>query len=808
MDTGKLSGSSFLPAVICEKEKGTGRNIYRIQGSEKTVLFDAGDVPEYMISDVDILVVNSCYPAQMEYIRSVITHNHDVLLAGSADTLSFVQEYLGGEITKHIIRLRETMDIGGVQLQFMPVANIGRSRHQDRSWKKTYRFLHMPNWQWIDSIAVIAEDSSGKALLSGQFFSSTEAGSRKIYFHDRIRPFHEYAAKALKIYSEADLDIILPEHGDMLTADEAIREYSGYLKEYSAGSDRKEKIVAIPYVSEFGYTRQLAETAASGAESVENVKAHVFDLRSMDIRAAVEAIESADGVAVGTPTIENDAAAEVLQVMAAISVSAAADKPAAAFGSYSYREAGVTNVMARMQQLGMLTVEYGLPIRFRPGEKDLEAAYRYGKYFAECTAAGRILPLKTAQKDQEKEPVHTDRRFIVIGNGAAGITAAEELRKLDTGCSIEIISREKNGTYNRQILTKCMLRKIPDRNMILYGEEWYRQRDINVSLGREVISIDPDMKQITLDGGEIRRYDRLIIASGAEPVRADVPGRELDGIFCIHDLTEADRIRGYIETNKIKEAVVIGGGIMGLETAEDLKREGMHITIVESGPHLMMKQLDRVSGSLVAGSLEKQGVRVMLDTVVSGFEGSGGRVEKIRLQDGSCIDAQLVIQCMGIRENSGLAETLTHSGLQGITVNERMETGISDVYACGDCAVYNGENFGLWSQAVEMAIAAARNAADTSGLTGRNAPGKYRQILPSVTFTGFDMSFFAAGDNGKREGIIYQTKETYDPQDGKYRKLFFRERQLCGFILFGDVDLTTDLIDACAAGTLFDDISL
>ena len=807
MDTGKLSGGRFLSAVTCEKERGTGRNIYRIQGSEKTVLFDAGDVPEYMLSDVDILVVNSCYPAQMEYIHSVITNNHDVLLAGSADTLSFVQEYLGGEITKHIIRLRETMDIGGVQLQFMPVANIGRSRHQDRSWKKTYRFLHMPNWQWIDSIAVIAEDSSGKALLSGQFFSSGEDGSRKIYFHDRIRPFHEYAAKALKVYSEADLDIILPEHGDMLNADEAIREYSGYLKEYSTGSDRKEKTVAIPYVSEFGYTRQLAETAASGVESVENVKAHVFDLRSMDIRSAVEAIESADGVAVGTPTIENDAAAEVLQIMAALSVSAAADKPAAAFGSYSYREAGVTNVMARMQQLGMMTVEYGLPIRFRPEEKDLEAAYRYGKYFAECTAAGRILPLKTAQKTQEKEPAHTDRRFIVIGNGAAGITAAEELRKLDTGCCIEIISREKTGTYNRQILTKCMLRKIPDRNMILYGEEWYRQRDINVSLGREVVSIDPDRKQIMLDGGETRRYDRLIIASGAEPVRAEVPGRELDGIFCIHDLTEADRIRGYIETNEIKEAVVIGGGIMGLETVGDLKQGGMDITIVESGPHLMMKQLDRVAGSLVAERLEKQGVRVMLESTVSGFEGSD-RVEKIRLQDGSCIDAQLVIQCMGIRENSGLAEILTHSGLQGITVNERMETGISDVYACGDCAVYNGENFGLWPQAVEMAIAAARNAADTSGMTGRNAPGKYRQILPSVTFTGFDMSFFAAGDNGKREGISYQTKETYDPQDGKYRKLFFRERQLCGFILFGDVDLTTELIDACAAGTSFDDISL
>lgn len=808
MDIKKISKGRLSSAVICEKEKGTGRNIYRIQGSEKTVLFDAGNVPEYMISDVDILVVNNCYPAQMEYIHGVIKHNHNVILAGSADTLSFVQEYLGGEIRKHIIRLRKTMDIGGMQLQFMPVANIGRSRHQDRSWNKTYRFLHMPNWQWIDSIAVIAEDSCGKVLFSGQLFSGGEDCSLKEYFHDRIRPFREYAVKALEVYSEADLDMILPEYGDMLTADEAIREYHEYLREYSSDHDRKEKIMAIPYVSEFGYTRQLAEKVASGAESVDHVKARVLDLRSMDIRTAVEAVETADSVAVGTPTIENDTDTEVLQVMAALSVSAVSDKPAAAFGSYSYQEAGITNVMARMQQLGMKTVEYGLPIRFRPEEKDLDAAYRYGKYFAECTAAGRILPVKTAQTPQNNEPMHTDRRFIVIGNGVSGITAAEELRKLDTGCSIEIISREKTSTYNRQMLTKCMLHKIPDRNMILYGEEWYKKRDIKVSLGREAVSIDPDRKQITLDGGETRRYDKLIIASGAEPVRADVPGRELDGIFCIHDLAEADRIRGYIESNEIKEAVVIGGGIMGLETAEDLKRSGMNITIMESGPHLMMKQLDEISADLVAGRLEKQGVRVMPESTVSSFEGSSGKVEKVRLQSEKCLDAQLVIQCMGIRENSGLAESLTHSGSQGIAVNERMETGIPDIYACGDCAVYNDENFGLWPQAVEMALAAARNAADTSVLTGCRTTGAYRQILPSVTFTGFDMSFFAAGDSGKREGILYQTKETYDPQDGKYRKLFFRERQLCGFILYGDVDLTTELIDACAAGTSFDDISL
>lgn len=795
--------------VVCEKDRTTGKNIYRIQGSSRTVLFDAGDIPEYMMADVDMLIVNNCYPENMRNIRRMISNDPEIILAGTAVTLNFTEEFLGTGIKKHIIRRRETLDLGGLELELLPVPNINRSRHQDRTWRKAYRFLQMPNWQWIDSTAAVVQEPDGKRMLvSGQFFSSREDCSRQEYFMQRIRPFRDHALKTLKMYSNVNADIILPEQGEAMDSEEVIREYEQLLPDPGTAESSKVRNIVIAYVSEFGYTEQLAGKIASGAGSVPDISVRTMDLSNADTASVITAIEKADGVLIGTPTIENDASREVLMLLAQLTVSGASGKMASAFGSYSYGEAGVSNVLDRMGQLGMITEPSGFTVRFRPDENELQEAYRYGMYFAECTAAGEILPMETEEEKAQTVPVQTGRKFIIIGNGAAGVTAAEEIRKRDTGCSIEMISRENTGTYNRQILTKCMLSSIPERNMLLYSDDWYDDRNITVTLGRNVISIDPVNRQIMMDNGENRSYDKLIIASGAEPVRADVPGRELDGIFCIHDLAEADRIRGYIESNEIKEAVVIGGGIMGLETAEDLKRSGMNITIMESGPHLMMKQLDEISADLVAGRLEKQGVRVMPESTVSSFEGSSGKVEKVRLQSEKCLDAQLVIQCMGIRENSGLAESLTHSGSQGIAVNERMETGIPDIYACGDCAVYNGENFGLWPQAVEMALAAARNAADTSGLTGCRTTGAYRQILPSVTFTGFDMSFFAAGDSGKREGILYQTKETYDPQDGKYRKLFFRERQLCGFILYGDVDLTTELIDACAAGTSFDDISL
>ena len=818
----QLKAGIAAAGITCGRDRRTGTNIYRIQGDDRTVMFDAADVPGRFTDGVDMLVLNNCSPDRMEYIGRIIEANPDIVLAGTAVTLNFAEEFLGFRISKRIIRHRERMDIGGRIIELIPVPNVNRSRHQDRTWKKSYRFLQMPNWQWIDSICIIVSSSgsasgsisgSGRILISGQLFSSRDGQSREDYFRQKLRPFIPQVSKTIKLLEKEEITAILPESGEILDFATGMNLYSRLMpvSQTAGGDEAARKLIVIPYVSEFGCTGKLAEAIAAGASQVPGISTQLTDLTAAELTEAVREAEQADGIAIGTPTVEDDAAEIIMRFLAEASVSGFRDKTATAFGSYSYAEKGVTNALCRMKQLGMMTTGEGFAVRFLPDEADLKEAQRFGEYFAKCTAAGEILPREECSEDDttQTQAVCTDRRFIIIGNGAAGTAAAEELRKLDAGCSIELISREKYRGYNRQMLTRSMLRKVPEQNMFLYRNEWYETRNIISTLGREVTAIDAGSRRITLDGGETKQYDGLIIATGADPVRADVPGKELQGIFCIHDLPEMDEMREYIATGEISSAVILGGGIMGLETAADLAKSGIHITICESGPHLMPKQLDETAGRMLEERLVKAGIAVVTSETAAGFEGNE-HVSSVVMQSGLRLDAQLVIQCLGIKAN-GVPASMSDE--PGIRVNDRMETGMADVYACGDCAVHNGVNYGLWTQAVQMARVAARSAAEnTSG--GREKTGAhresalYRPVVPAVTFTGFGMSVFAVGDNGRDRQAVYQTKEVRDPAEGTYRKLCFKNRKFCGGILFGDVDMTTELIEAYEEGTLFENISI
>lgn len=790
--------------ILCEKDEKTGFNIYKLRGSQKTVMFDAGQVPEAFMTDIDILVINNCSPDRMPYISGIINRNPDITLAGTAVALNFTEEFLNRRISKHIIRRRESIDIGGNIIDMLPVPNVKRSKHQDRTWKKSYKFLQIPNWQWIDSICIIAGNQ--KTLLSGQLFSSSENGSRKEYFKEKLRPYSAEVAKTLRLLETEDISRIFPEEGEAVDFRTGMAEYrlwTGEAGQKPCKSGGRKKRIVIPYISNFGCTKQLAEAMAAGAGSVQGTAVELIDGKAESTAEILERMECADGIVIGTPTIENDAAKEILHLLAEAPGTGWEGKTAAAFGSYSYTEKGITNILRRMEQLSMQVMPEGFAVRFKPDDDDLKAAKAFGVHFAKCTLSGELLPWKGITQTERIQPAYSDRRFIIIGNGAAGITAAEELRKLDAGCSIELISREKYESYNRQMLTRGMFQEIPAQNIFLYKDRWYEDRRIKSTLSTEVTSIDPDARQITLAGGITKQYDKLIIAAGAEPVKAEVPGMDLDGIFCIHDLAEMSFMREYIKTHEIRDAVILGGGIMSLETAAELIESGVHITILDIKPYLMSKQLDETAGKMVEEKLGNAGIEVITSALVTGFRGDDN-VTGVELQSGRCLDAQLVIQCLGIKENDGLMAAAggqpVKGTLSGIEVNERMETGIQDIYACGDCAVYKGVNYGLWTQAVEMARIAARNAA------GEEA--RYEQVAPAVTFARFGIRVFAVGDNGRNRTAEYQSKEVYDPAEGIYKKLYFRNRKFCGGILLGDVDPAMELMRAYKESAPFETMTL
>ena len=290
----QLKAGIAAAGITCGRDRRTGTNIYRIQGDDRTVMFDAADVPGRFTDGVDMLVLNNCSPDRMEYIGRIIEANPDIVLAGTAVTLNFAEEFLGFRISKRIIRHRERMDIGGRIIELIPVPNVNRSRHQDRTWKKSYRFLQMPNWQWIDSICIIVSSSgsasgsisgSGRILISGQLFSSRDGQSREDYFRQKLRPFIPQVSKTIKLLEKEEITAILPESGEILDFATGMNLYSRLMpvSQTAGGDEAARKLIVIPYVSEFGCTGKLAEAIAAGASQVPGISTQLTDLTAAEL---------------------------------------------------------------------------------------------------------------------------------------------------------------------------------------------------------------------------------------------------------------------------------------------------------------------------------------------------------------------------------------------------------------------------------------------------------------------------------------------------------------------------------------------
>lgn len=775
--------------VLMEKEKDTEFNVYRVEGEALAAVFDCGMVGDSFLRDADFLILNRCSPDRIEALERMLEIAPDITVVGTNVTLNFTEALLGRTLVKRVISDGSSIDLGGVTLRFIVVPNVNRSRRQNRSWRKEYRFLQMPNWQWIDSICTWIPERG--ALITGQTFSEKEGSRRKLFIED-MAPFRRHMGKFLEKLKEYGEATAYPERGERIEAKTAIAQYQGWLAELDR--EGKEKLAAVVYSSEFGYTKQLAERAAQGAAKVQGVEVVI-----MEAKAALhdwEWLPAADGIIFGVPTREGDSHRDIRRLMAEISASAAGGKLGMALGSFSYEPAGVTNTIQRMEQMGMRVVKKGLSVRFRPDEDDLKQAEKLGHYFGRCIAEDELLPFMESGENQSELPerVATDRKFLIIGNGAAGVTAAEELRKRDSACGIEIVGEEPYFGYNRQMLTKGMLHEIPEDNMFLHTRQWYGERDIDITIGVKAERIDKAAKKVFLSDGTTRSYDKLIIATGAKAAIPEIEGIGLNGVFHIRSAEETESMRRYIESHDIRDIFIIGGGILGLETAAEFDAAGFNVTISDRAPWLMEKQLDRRGGELLGRRFDAAGIRLILSAGTLKILGDD-HVNGVLMETGQTVDAQLVVLCTGIRGNDRL---LSHGG--SITVNEKMETDVPDIYACGDCTSFQGRNCGLWIQAVEMAKVAAASAA------GKQAC--YKEVIPAVTFAGMGVTLFAIGDTGKETGASYGIKEMDVPDEGIYKKLFFRDGKCCGGILMGDVDMAQELVEACETGSRTEDMML
>ncbi|WP_424895071.1 nitrite reductase large subunit NirB [Tepidimonas sp. HKU79] len=369
-------------------------------------------------------------------------------------------------------------------------------------------------------------------------------------------------------------------------------------------------------------------------------------------------------------------------------------------------------------------------------------------------------------------------RLVMVGNGMAGVRTIEELLKLAPDLyDITVFGAEPHPNYNRILLSPVLAGEQTIDDIILNPLSWYENNGITLHLGKRVVDVDRSRRIVRAEDGTEAAYDRLLLATGSHPFIPPLPGRELDGVMAYRDI--ADTLAMVEAARTYRDAVVIGGGLLGLEAANGLMLRGMQVSVVHIAPWLMERQLDEVAGRMLQKSLEQRGLRFFLSAQTEALLGGpDGRVMAVQLKDGSQIPAQLVVVAAGIRPNTDLAERAGLWCQRGIVVTDTMQT-VTDprIYAVGECASHRGVAYGLVAPLFEQAKVCATHLAQF-GI------GRYlgSQVSTKLKVTGIDL--FSAGDFMGGEG----TEEIvlHDPYGGVYKKLVLKDDRLVGACLYGD----------------------
>ncbi|MBT9597414.1 MAG: NAD(P)/FAD-dependent oxidoreductase, partial [Vitreoscilla sp.] len=369
-------------------------------------------------------------------------------------------------------------------------------------------------------------------------------------------------------------------------------------------------------------------------------------------------------------------------------------------------------------------------------------------------------------------------KLVLIGNGMAGVRTLEELLKIAPDLyDITVFGAEPHPNYNRILLSPVLAGEQTVDEIILNPLSWYEEHGITLHLGKKVAKVDRVKRLVIAEDGTTAAYDRLLIATGSNPFILPVPGKELDGVIAYRDIADTETM---IETAKThRHAVVIGGGLLGLEAANGLMLRGMQVTVVHIMPWLMERQLDDVSGGLLQKSLEARGLKFLIGAQTQELLGSeSGRVSAVRFKDGIEVPADLVVMAAGIRPNTALAESMGLLCNRGIVVTDTMQT-VTDprIYSVGECAAHRGIAYGLVAPLFEQGKVCATHLAEF-GI------GRYTgsQTSTKLKVTGIDL--FSAGDFMGGEG----TEEIVlsDPMGGVYKKLVLKDDKLVGACLYGD----------------------
>ncbi len=830
--TGIIDDKLRVFDIIMYTEFGTTYNSYVMKAGEKTVLFETAKAKffdEYLekleevidVHKIDYLIVSHTEPDHAGSVERLLDYSPQMKIVATGCALGFLKEIVNRDFVGIPAKDEEKMVIGN----------------------RTLRFLFVPNLHWPDTMYTFIEeeqilvtcDSFGSHYCLPEVVSTEIKNEEdyqkalKYYYDCIIGPFKPFMLKALDRVENMDITMVCTGHGPVLVGDRIKSVMKQYREWSTVVNPNPRKTVIIPYVSAYGYTKTLAEKIAEGVRDSGEVDVRSYDMVEADAAKVNEELLFADGILLGTPTIVGEALKPIWDLTLGMFPATHGGKYAGAFGSYGWSGEGVPNITARLKQLKM-KVSDGFRVRFKPSEADLVSAYEYGYQFGclvqnkepvkpkkkgarslvKCLVCGEIfdssldicpvcgvgrenfVPVDVEETGFEN---NTEEYYVIIGNGVAGFNAAKAIRERDKTGTVIMISDEPYAAYNRPMLTKSIVAGLSAEQIAIEGPAWYEENKVYQMLGKKVESVDMQAKEVVLDDGTKVHFTRLIYALGSECFIPPMEGKDLPEVVAIRRLSDVEKLEGLMKT--AENAVVIGGGVLGLEAAWELKKAGLNVQVLEVAPVLMGRQLDTGSAEILKEIADKNGVKIRTGVSVAAITGEE-HVTGVRLADGEEIPAEIVVVSAGVCANTALAQNMGLEIGRAVKVNGRMETGVQGVYACGDCTEYDGMNYVIWPEAAEQGRVAGANAAGEAT--------EYEPVEAALTFHGMNTALFAAGDNGKNPNLLYKTVEFRDMGKGQYRKYFFLNNRLSGVILIGDLSEMAKMTEALKKHALYKDV--
>ena len=366
-------------------------------------------------------------------------------------------------------------------------------------------------------------------------------------------------------------------------------------------------------------------------------------------------------------------------------------------------------------------------------------------------------------------------KLVIIGNGMAPGRALERLFETSPDkYQVTIFNAEPRVNYDRIMLSPVLSGEKQFDDIIIHGDAWYIEHGITLYKGHKIVAIDREARTVTSNHGEVATYDRLVIATGSVPFIIPVPGNDLAGVLTYRDLDDVHAMM--LAAKSRGRAVVIGGGLLGLEAAAGLNEQGMDVTIVHVMPTLMERQLDPAAGYLLGEAIKARGIKVLTSANTKQILGDR-RVTGLELADGTVLPADLVVMAVGIRPNAALAREAGVAVNRGIVVDAQMRTSDPAIYALGECAEVNGQCFGLVAPLYDMAnVLAAQLAGDTTATFTPVATATRLKVTGINLYSAGD---FADGED--REEIVLR-----DAAAGVYKRLVLKDNAIIGTVLYGE----------------------